>query len=173
MNARIVPNRHFCDREPVHERERGKESVHALEESDALQYGPSEYLEWAPCVMDAVVGKDIPQAVGDSGRYLFHQAILPLLPPSAHEIVGVSIGEEFQDICAVLLKVAVDLDDQFAGRLAEACFERAGLAIISIEVEDSNLRVLRRQAIQFFTTTVAAPIVYEDDFERPSLRGRV
>ncbi len=33
MNARVMPDRHFCDREPVHERERGKKSVHALEES--------------------------------------------------------------------------------------------------------------------------------------------
>jgi hypothetical protein len=71
------------------------------------------------------------------------------------------------------LKVAVDLDDQFTGRLAEARFKRAGLAIISIEVEHPNVGVLRCQAIQFFTAAVAATIVYEDDFERPSLRGRV
>ena len=173
MNARVMPNRHLRDSEPVHKRERGKESVHAFEEVQSLQHGPSEYLEWASSVVDAVVGKEVPYTVGNSGRYCFHQAILPLLPPSAHEIVGVSIGEEFQDVLAVLLKIAVDLDDQFAGRLTEARVERAGLAVVSVEVEDPHLPVLRRQAIQCFAAAVAAAIVHENDFERTSLRGRV
>jgi len=173
VNARVVPDRHLRNREPMHERERGKESVHALEEAQSLQHGPSEYLERAPRVVDAVVGKDVPHTVGDSGRHFFHQAILPLLPPSAHEIVGGSMGEEFQDVCAVLLKIAVDLDDDVTGRLLEARVERAGLAVVSVEVEDPHLSVLCRQAIQVLTTAVAAAIVHEDDFERPSLRGRM
>ena len=169
MNARIVPNRHFCDREPVHECECGKESVHALEESDALQHGTSEYLERAPGVVDAVMGKHIPHAVGDSGRQFLDQPILSLLPPSAHEIMGISIGEEFQDVFAVLLKVAVYLDDNVSERLIEARFERAGLAVISIEVENPNLSVLCGHAIQRLTAAVAAAIVHEDHFERPRL----
>ena len=173
MNARVMLNRHFCDREPVHECECRKESVHTLEESDALQHGTSEYLERTPGVVDTVMGKDIPHAVGDSGRQFLHQAILPLLPPSAHEIMGISIGEEFQDVFAVLLKIAVYLDDNVSERLIEARFERTGLAVISIEMEDSNLSVLCRHAIQRLTTAVAAAIVHKDDFERPRLRGRV
>jgi hypothetical protein len=168
-----MPDRHFRDRESVHERKRGEKSMHALEESDAFQYGPPEYFERAPCVMDAVVGKNVSHTVGDSGRHFLHQAILPLLPPSAHEIVSIGIGEEFQDVLAVLLEVAVDLDDDVSGRLAEARFERAGLAVVSIEMEHPNLGVLRCQAIQLITAAVAAAIVNEDDFERPSLRGRV
>jgi len=173
VNARVMPDRHLYDREPVHERERGKESVHALEEADAFQHGPPEYFERAPCVVDTVVGKEVPHAVGDSRRHLFHEAILPLLPPSAHEIVGITIGEEFQDVLAILLKIAVEVDDQFAGGLIETRFECAGLAVISIEVKYPNLGVLRCQTIQCFTAAVAAAIVHEDDFERPSLRGRV
>ncbi len=173
MNARVMLNRHFCDREPVHECERGKESVHALEETDALQHGTSEYLERTPGVVDTVMGKDIPHAVGDSGRQFLHQAILPLLPPSAHEIMGISIGEEFQDVFAVLLKVAVYLDDNISERLIEACFERTGLAIISIEVKDSNLGVLRRHTVQGVTAAIAAAVVHEDDFKRSSFRGRM
>ena len=96
MNARVVPDRHLRNREPVHERERGKESVHALEEADAFQHGPSEYLERASRVVDAVVDNEVPHTVGDSRRYFFHQAILPLLPPSAHEIVGGSMGRSFK-----------------------------------------------------------------------------
>ena len=102
MNAWVMPDRHLRDSEPVHDCERGKESVHALVEADAFQHRPSEYLERASCVVDAVVGKEVPHTVGDSGRHFLHQAILPLLPPSAHEIVGISIGEEFQDVLAVL-----------------------------------------------------------------------
>ena len=173
MNARVMPDRYFRDREPVHERERGKESVHALEETDALQHGPSEYFERASGVVDAIMGKEISHTVGDFGRQSFYQAILPLLSPSAYEIVGISIGEEFQDVFAVLLKVAVYLDDNVSERLIEACFERAGLTIISIEVEDSNLGVLRRHTVQCVTAAVAAAIVHEDDFERSSLRGRM
>lgn len=168
-----MPDRYLCDRESMHERERGKESVHAFKEAQSLQHRPPEYLERASCVMDAVVGKEVPHAVGDPGGHFFYQAILPLLPPSAHEIMGISIGKEFQDVLAVLLKIAVDLDDDFAGRLSEACFERAGFSIISVEVEHPNLGVLRRQTIQRFATAVAAAIVHEDDFERPSLRGHV
>jgi len=95
VNARVAPDLHLRDRdrEPVHERERGKESVLALEEADAFQHRPSEYLERASCVVDAVVGNEVPHTVSDSGRHFFHQAILPLLPPSAHEIVCMGIGE--------------------------------------------------------------------------------
>jgi len=173
VHARVVPDRHLRDSEPIHERERGKESVHAFEEVQSLQHGPSEYLERASCVVDAVVGKEVPYKVGDSGRRSFHKAILPLLSPSAHEIVGGSIGEEFQDVFAVLLKIAIDSDDQFAGRSAEARVERAGLAIVSVEVKRGNLGVLRRQAIQLLTAAVAAAVVHENDFERTSLRGRM
>jgi len=173
VNARVMPDRYFCDRESMHERERGKEPVHAFKEPQSLQHGPPEYFERASCVMDAVVGKEVSHTIGDPGRHFFHQAILPLLSPSAHKIVGISIGKEFQDVLAVLLKIAVDLDDDFSGRLAEACFERAGFSVISVEVEHPNLGVLRRQTIQCVATAVAAAIVHEDDFERPSLRGRV
>ena len=157
----------------MHQRKRGKESVHAFVEAQSFQDGPSEYLERAARVVDAVVGKEVPHTVGDSGRHFFHQAILPLLPPSAHEIVGGSIGEERQNVCAILLKVAVDLDDDVTGRLLESRVERAGLAIVSVEVEDLHLPVLYRQTIQVLTTAVAAAIVHEDDFEQPSLRGRM
>jgi hypothetical protein len=71
------------------------------------------------------------------------------------------------------LKIAVDLNDDVTGRLLEARVERAGLAVVSVEVEDPHLLVLCRQAIQVLTTAVVAAIVHEDDFERPSLRGRM
>lgn len=106
-----MPDRHLRDCEPVHQRERGKESVHALEETNTFEHGPPEYLEWAPCIVDAVMGKEVPHTVGNSGRHFLHQPVLPFLSPSAHEIVGISIRQEFQDVLAVLLKVAVDLDD--------------------------------------------------------------
>ena len=60
------------------------------------------------------------------------------MSPSAHKIVSDSIGEEFQDVFAVLLKIAVDSNDQFAGRLPEARVERAGLAVVLVEVERGN-----------------------------------
>jgi len=96
-------------------------------------------------------------------------SLVSFLPPPAHEIVGTNIGKEFQDILAVLLKIAVDVDDQFTGSLREPRFERAGLPVVSIEVERQNLRVLCFKAIQYFTASIAAPVVHEDDFERPGL----
>ena len=147
MYARVMPDRNLRDGEPMHERERGKKSMHALEEADAFEHGPPEYFERTSSIVDTVVGKEVPHTVGDSGRHFFHQAILPFLPPSAHEIVGVSIGEEFQNVLAVLLKIAVDLNNDFSRRLTETRFKCAGLAIISIQVEYPNLGVLRRQAI--------------------------
>src|SRR4029077_5081628 len=138
-----MPDRYFCDRESMHERERGKEPVHAFKEPQSLQHRPPEYFERASCVMDAVVGKEVSHTIGDPGRHFFHQAILPLLSPSAHKIVGISIGKEFQDVLAVLLKIAVDLDDDFAERLTESRVERAGFSVISVEVEHPNLGVLR------------------------------
>src|SRR5215510_10833112 len=168
-----MSNRHFCNREAMHQCERWKESVHALEEADAFEHGASEYLERTSGVMNTIVGKKVPHTVGDPGRHFFYQTILPILPPSAHEIVGFSIGEKLQDVLAVLLKVAVDLDDDVAGRLTESRFERAGLAVISVEMEHPNLGVLLCQAIQCFATAVVAAVVHENDFERPSLRGRV
>ena len=173
MNARIMPDPHLRDRESMHDRERGKESVHTFEEAQPLQHGPPEYLERASCIVDAVVGKKVPHAVGDSGRYFFHQAILPFQSPSTHEIVGVSMGQKLQDVRTVLLEVAIDLDDDVSGRLIKARVERTGLTVVSVEVEYPNLGVLPRQAVQLFAAAIAAAIVHKDNFKRSSPRGRM
>ena len=173
MNAWVMPDPHFRNRESMHDRERGEKSVHTFEEAQPLQHGSPEYLERAPCIVDAVVGKEVPHAVGDQGRYFFHQAILSFQPPSAHEVVGFSMGDQFQDVRTVLLEIAVNLNDDVSGRLLEARIERTGLAVIAIEMEHPNLGMLPRQTVQFVAAAVGAAIVHEDYFERPSLRGRV
>ena len=115
MNARVVSHGHFGDREPMHERKRWEKSVHALEQRDPFQHGTPEYLERATGVVNAVARKEIPHPIGDPGGQFFYQAILPLLSPSTDEIVGGSIGEEFQDVLAILLQIAVNVDDDFTG----------------------------------------------------------
>jgi hypothetical protein len=151
----------------MHERERREESVHAFEERDAFQHRTPEYFEWAPSIVDAVMGKEIPHTIGDSGGHSLYQAILSLLSPSAHKIIGGSIGQELQDVFTVLLKIAVEFDDELAGRLRKTRVERAGFAVISVEMEHPYLRVLNSQTVQVFTAAVAAAIVYEENLIGP------
>jgi hypothetical protein len=76
------------------------------------------------------------------------------------------IGNQLQDIFAVLLEIAVDLDDDLPGRLPKSSLKRAGLPVISVKVEHSHLSMLASQSIQLIATSIAAPIVNEENLVR-------
>jgi hypothetical protein len=156
VNARVMPDGHFGDGKSMHQRERGEKPVHAFVQTDALQHRTPKYLERASRIMHAVVSEPVPHAVGDQGRQFLHQTILPLLPPSAYKVVAGREREKFQNIFAVLLEIAVDLDDDFAGRPAKSRIEGAGLAVIPIEVKSMTLK---------------RPASRGDRFSRSSLMG--
>ncbi len=158
-----MPDLHLRDRESMHERKRREEPVHALEERDAFQHWTPEYFERAAGIVDAVVCIEIPHTIGDARREHFDQTVLSGESPPAHDIVGVCVGHKFQDVFAVLLKIAVDCDDQFSGRLLKARVECAGLSVISVEMERGNLGVLRGQPIHDLAAAVAAAVVHKDN----------
>ncbi len=163
VNARVMPNRHFSHGESMHLRERREKPVHAFIQRDALQHGAPEYFERTSRIVHAVVSEPVSHAVRNSGGDHLYEAVLPLLSPSAHEIVAGREGEQFQDIFAVLLKVAVDLDDDLAGGLPKSRIEGAGLTVIPVEVKHLDLGMLRCQTIQFLATAVAAAVIHKNN----------
>ena len=167
MDAGIMTHRHFRDREPVHERERRKESMQALKEPDAFQHGASKDLERAARIMDTVMRKKVSHRVRNPGGDHLHEAVLSLLSPSADEVVGGGIRKQPQDIFGVLLEIAVDLDNDLARRLPKARIKRARFAVITVEVEDAHARMFACQSVQFVAAPVAAPIVHKQNLIRP------
>jgi hypothetical protein len=65
-----------------------------------------------------------------------------------------------------LLEIAVDLDDDLSGGLPKSSLKRAGLPVISVEVEHSHLSMLVSQSIQLIAASIAAPIVNEENLVR-------
>lgn len=169
VDAGIMTHRHFRDRETMHERERRKESMQALKEPDALQHGASKDLQRAPRIMDTVMRKKVSHRVRNPGGDHLHEAVLSLLSPSADEVVGSGIRKQPQDIFAILLEIAVDLDNDLARRLPKARIKRARFAVITVEVENAHARMFACQSVQFVAAPVAAPIVNEENLVRASV----
>jgi hypothetical protein len=164
VNARIMSDRHLGHRKSVHQGQRGEEPVHALKEPDAFQYGAPKDLEWASRIMDTVMSEKVSHRVRDPGGDHLHEAVLSLLPPSADQVVGRGVRQQLQDVLAVLLEIAVNLDNDLAQRLPKAGIQRAGLAIIAVEVKHPHLRMRAGQAVQLVAAAVAAAIVNEENF---------
>jgi hypothetical protein len=84
--------------------------------------------------------------------------------------MGGGIREQPQDIFAVLLEIAVDLDDDLARRSPKARIKCARFAIIAVEVEHPHVWVLTGQAVQLIAAAVAAAIVDEENLIRARAR---
>lgn len=166
MNARIMSDRHLGHRKSVHQGERRKESVHSLKETNPLQHRASEDLERASRVVHAVMREYVPHPVRDQRGEFLDETVLPLLSPSADQVVGRGIRKQLQDIFAVLLEIAVDLDNDFARRLPKTGLERARLAVISVEVKHPNLSMLTSQAVQLVAAAITASVVDEENLIR-------
>ncbi len=165
-----MSDRHLRHLESMHQGKRRKKPVHPFEEPDPLQDRPSEDLEGATRVVHAVMGKDIPHPIRNLGREFLHHAVLPLLPPPTHHVVRRRIREEFQDVFAVLLEIAVYLDNDLAGGLVKTGFQRTGFAIIPVEVEHPHIGMFARQSVQLVAAAVAAAVVHEEDLVRAGAR---
>ncbi len=170
VDARIMTHRYFRDREPMHKCKRREESMHTLKEPDAFQHGASKDLERASGIMDTVMRKKVSHRVRNPGGEHLHEAVLSLLPPSADEVVGGGIGKQPQYVFAILLEIAVDLDDDLAGRLPKARIKRARFAIIAVKVEHPHVRMFTCQAIQLFAAAVTAAIVDKENLIRARAR---
>ncbi|CUS37179.1 hypothetical protein COMA2_30115 [Candidatus Nitrospira nitrificans] len=166
MNARIMPNRHLGHGKTMHQGERRKKSVHSLKQANPLQHRAPKDFERAACIMDTVMSKHVSNAVRDSRGEHLHEAVLSLLPPSADQVMRGGIGDQLQDIFAVLLKVSVDLDDDLACGLPKAGLKRASLAVIAVEVKYADLSMIASQSVQLVAASVAAPIVNEENLVR-------
>ena len=100
---------------------------------------------------------------------LLDETILSLLPPSTDDIVRSSVRKQFQNVFAILLEIPVDLDNDLARRLLKARLKRAGLAVISVEVEHPHVGMFACQTVQLVTAAVAAPIVNKENFVRSGI----
>ena len=54
MHARVMAHRHLRDGEPVHERERGEKSMHAMEELQSVHDGTAEDLQRATGIVNLI-----------------------------------------------------------------------------------------------------------------------
>ncbi len=86
VNPRIVPDRHFRHGESVHERQRGKEAVHAGEQLKPFDHGPAKNLQGAAGVVHPVAGDGAADRVGDARGNLSREAVVAIGAPSADEI---------------------------------------------------------------------------------------
>ena len=97
------------------------------------------------------------------------QRVAPLRLPARDEVEAlVELREQPRDLGGIVLKVAVDRDDDVALGFLEAGLQRGGLAEVAPEPDDAHLVVLRVQTRERREGAVGRAVVDEDDLPRPT-----
>ena len=97
------------------------------------------------------------------------QRVAPLRLPARDEVEAlVELREQPRDLGGIVLKVAVDRDDDVALGFLEAGLQRGGLAEVAPEPDDAYLVVLRVQTRERREGAVGRAVVDEDDLPRPT-----
>lgn len=115
--------------------------------------------------MDPIAGDRRPDQVRDPRRDFPDQAIVTVFSPATDQVVLSGQREQCQNIGRIELKVSVQRDDQLSVSLPEAGIERGGLAIVPIEVEDSNLTVLCCELVEQWTASIRAAVIDVHDLK--------
>ena len=95
------------------------------------------------------------------------QRIAALRLPAGDEVESLlELCEQPRDLRRIVLKIAVDRDDDVALRLRETGLERGRLAEVAPEPNDANVVVCSMQARQRGERAVGRAVVDEDDLPR-------
>ena len=165
-----MPNRHFRHGESMHQRERRKEPVHAGKHLESIDDRSAKQLERTAGVMNTVAGHGTSYRIRHSGRNFPYQAVVPIGPPSADEIIVLGMGKQDADVGWIVLEIAVHRGDQSAGRPLESGVEPRRLSIVTIEMPHGHGGVLGGQTVQEFAAAVAASVVHINDFKGGGVR---
>ena len=99
------------------------------------------------------------------------ELVLPIPPPSAHDIVPfVQQMRDAWNILRIVLKVPIHGDDVFTPGSMETCRQRGCLPEIPAEPEDNRIRSVAGDLFEPLERPVRRTVVNEDDFIRPPQR---
>src|SRR6476620_5662554 len=121
--------------------------------------------------MDTVMCEDISDEIAHQGRHPADEVVLSIFSPATDQVIGFGIGQQLQNVPAVLLKISVSVDNELAVAVIEPGIERSGLPVVTLKVEDFIFVILSSYSIHDFTAPIGTAVVDENDFKWTSLRG--
>src|SRR5215217_753223 len=121
--------------------------------------------------MDTVMCEDISDEIAHQGRHSADEVVLSIFSPTTDQVIGFGIGQQRQNVPAVLLKVSVSVDNELAVAVLEPGIECGGLPVVTLKVESFYFVILSSKSIHDFTAPVGTAVVDENNFKWTSLRG--
>ena len=140
-----ILNRHFDDFCAVESSERGNEAVHFTVQANVLDDFAAIDFEGGAEIVDIDSGKLGHHPIGNARRQTAHDEIVDaLLAPTADDVAagGFKGFQHYRDVVRVVLQVTVHGDDDFAGSVVETGGEGGGLAVIALEADDGDARIV-------------------------------
>ena len=131
MEARVVRDLHLADTESLELEECWDESVHLSEEIDILKTFTTIRFQAASGIMNLVMYENRSEHIRPAREKSLHEIITTLETPSGYHVIPlIHLCEEKRDIVRIILKVAIDRDDDLSLRCLDTCIESGGLTEI-------------------------------------------
>ena len=107
------------------------------------------------------------------GKRRSNEIVDALLAPAADDVAagGFEGFEHYGNIVRVVLEVAVHGDNDFAGSVVETGGEGGRLAVIALETDDGDARIVEGNLVKNLRSRVAALIVHVDELNRFEAAG--
>ena len=169
-----ILDRHFDDFRAVQSSESGNEAVHFTVEANVLDDFAAIDFEGGAEVVDIDSRELGHHPIGNARRQAAHDEIVDaLLAPAADDVAagGFKGLQHYRDVVRVVLQVAVHGNNDFAGSVVKTGGEGGGLAVIALETDDGDARIVERNLAKNLRSRVAALIVHIDEFDRFEAAG--
>ncbi len=91
------------------------------------------------------------------------KVVLPLLPPSAHEVILLDCFEELRYVRGIVLEISVHSDYDISAREIETCRKGRSLPEVSPQAQYYDIFVLGLDLFEQPESAIGAAVVYIDD----------
>ena len=159
---------HFDDFRAVEGSESGNEAVHFTVQADVLDDFAAIDFEGGAEIVDVDSGELGHHPVGNTRRQAAHDEIVhALLAPAADDVAasGFKSFQHYRDVVRVVLQVAVHGNNDFAGGVVKSGGEGGGLAVIALETDDGDARIIKGNLAENLRSRVAALIVHINELD--------
>lgn len=162
----IVADRNLGDGEAVHDGQGRKKTMHAGKKLQLVHHGAPENFQRAAGIVHPVAGHGAAHGISNARGELSDEIVVAGGAPAAHQIELPRQRQHLLDVGGIVLKVAVEGNDQVAGGMFEPGVEGGGLPVVPVEVQDADSRIGLLQLIQQFAAAVAAAVIDIHELER-------
>ena len=150
----------------------GNEAMHLAVKFEFDGNLTADCLECTSEVVDGKTSGARDQPVRNFGRDLpTDHVVLPVFSPAVDQIVSLfQLVQHHWDVARVVLQIAVDGDDEVAGRVLNARKHRRGLSIVAAKQHKFYSPVLLSKLFKLVGRPIPAPVIDQNKVEGARLR---